>query len=47
MIRIEPLTGRQIYLRRDVGSVRLTLYEAGHEWFPTAAFAWLEQFKKQ
>jgi len=46
-IRIEPLTGRQIYVRREVGNVRLTLYEAGHEWFPTAAFAWLEQFKKQ
>ena len=46
ILRIEPLTGRKIYLRREVGNVRLTLYEAGHEWFPTAAFAWLEQFQK-
>ena len=46
ILRIEPLSGRQIYVRREVGNVRLTLYEAGHEWFPTAAFAWLEQFQK-
>ncbi len=46
MLRIEPLAGRQIYVRREVGNVRFTLFEGAHEWVPTAVFAWLEQFQK-
>lgn len=45
-VRIDPLTSRQVYLRREIGNVRLTLFEGGHEWFPKAAFAWLEQFSR-
>ena len=45
-VRVDPLTGRQVYLRREIGNVRLTLFEGGHEWFPTAAFAWLEGFSR-
>lgn len=33
--------GRPIYLRREAGSARLTIFEGGHEDLPTAACAWL------
>jgi hypothetical protein len=46
-LRMDSLTGRRIYLRREVQDVRLTIYDGRHEWFPRAAFAWLEQFQRQ
>ena len=46
-LRMDALTGRRIYLRREVQDVRLTIYDGRHEWFPKAAFAWLEQFQRQ
>ena len=45
-LRVDPLTGRRVYVRREVGNVRFTLFEGGHEWFPKASFAWLEQFSR-
>jgi len=33
--------GRPIYLRRQAGPARLTIFEGGHEWVPLAAISWL------
>ena len=38
---------RTIYLRRNVGPSRLTIFEGGHEDLPAAACAWLDQSKKR
>lgn len=33
--------GRVIFLRRFAGPSRITVFEGGHEWLPSAALAWL------
>ena len=33
--------GRRIYLRKQSGRVRLTLFEGGHDMLPEPAFEWL------
>lgn len=39
----DELYGRVIYLRRQAGRARLTIFEGGHEDLPTPACAWLER----
>lgn len=39
----DPTYGREIRLRRFAGTVRVTIFEGGHEGLPAAACAWLEQ----
>ena len=44
----EPLYGEEhpLLLRRVSGSVRLNLFEGGHDMFNDAAFAWLEKQRR-
>lgn len=45
--RVEDSTfGRTIYLRRQTGAARVTIFEGGHEGISNAAIAWLEQHAK-
>lgn len=39
----DPAFGHKIHLRRQSRSVRLTLFEGGHDMQPEAAFEWLER----
>jgi poly(3-hydroxybutyrate) depolymerase len=39
----DPVLGRKIYLRRQAGKARVTIFEGGHEGLPAAAIAWLEK----
>ena len=39
----DPAYGRKIHLRRQSRSVRLTLFEGGHDMLPEPAFEWLER----
>ncbi|QDU39939.1 Prolyl oligopeptidase family protein [Maioricimonas rarisocia] len=39
----DPTYGREIWLRREAGPARVTIFEGGHEAVPEAACAWLEQ----
>jgi hypothetical protein len=38
----DPLYGREIYLRRHAGPVRVTVFDGGHEILPAAAVGWTE-----
>ena len=38
----DPTYGRAIYLRRQAGPVRVTVFEGGHEFLPAAAASWLD-----
>ena len=42
----DPLLGRRIFLRRQAGSSRITIFDGGHEWIARAAVAWLAQHQK-
>lgn len=39
----DPSLGRSIFLRRNAGSARVTIFDGGHEGLPRAACAWLEK----
>ena len=41
----DPTFGRNFYLRRTAGPVRVTIFEGGHEDIATATVAWLEGHK--
>ena len=43
---VDPVLGREIYLRRKAGRSRVTIFEGGHEGIARAATAWLNQFQK-
>ncbi len=40
----DPDLGRKIYLRRQAGLARVTIFEGQHEMVPQAAIAWLSRF---
>jgi dipeptidyl aminopeptidase/acylaminoacyl peptidase len=42
----DPAIGRAIFLRRNAGRSRITIFEGGHEWMPPAALAWLATHQK-
>ncbi len=42
----DPLLGRRIFLRRQAGSSRITIFDGGHEWMARAAVAWLALHQK-
>jgi len=42
----DPSLGREIYLRREAGQSRVTIFEGGHEGVARAATAWLGQHQK-
>ena len=42
----DPALGRKIYVRREVGASRITIFDGGHEWVPEAAIAWLASHRK-
>ena len=37
----DPTYGRTVYLRRESGPTRVTIFEGGHEMLPSAACDWL------
>ncbi|MFG0335013.1 MAG: alpha/beta hydrolase family protein [Maioricimonas sp. JB049] len=43
----DPDYGRAIWLRREAGPARVTIFEGGHEAVPEAACAWLEQQQRK
>jgi len=46
--RVEDATfGRKIYLRRQAGPSRVTIFEGGHEGITAAAIAWLEKHQSE
>lgn len=45
--RIDPATGREIYLRREIDSLRVTIREGNHEMLSAAAFEWFDQFNRR
>jgi len=42
----DPILGRRIFLRREAGPSRVTIFDGGHEWVPKAAIAWLAKQRK-
>lgn len=44
--RDATFAGRRIYLRRRAGPHRLTIFEGGHEWLPSASVAWLARQRR-
>jgi pimeloyl-ACP methyl ester carboxylesterase len=46
-IRMDPSTGRPIYLRREGHDVRITIREGGHEMFAKPAFEWFDQYQRR
>ncbi|MEO5647404.1 MAG: alpha/beta fold hydrolase [Chitinophagaceae bacterium] len=39
--------GRRIFLRKEEGKYRLTIYEGKHEWIPEAAMEWIGKYRKK
>lgn len=42
----DPLLGRRLFLRRKAGASRVSIFDGGHEWLPSAAVAWLADHRK-
>jgi len=43
---IDPDLGKKVYLRREAGASRITIFDGAHEWVPQAAIAWLAGHRK-
>lgn len=43
----DPSFGREIFLRRQAGRSRVTIFEGGHEGLPNAAIAWFEAHSRR
>lgn len=41
---VDPVLGRRIFLRRQEGKYRITIYAGIHEWVPAAAMQWLDNY---
>lgn len=43
----DSILGRRIFLRRQEGKYRITIFEGIHEWMPAAAMQWLDGYIKK
>jgi len=46
-LRMDPLSGRQIYLRRALDDLRVTVRPGNHEVLGEPAFQWFDQFTRR
>lgn len=46
-LRIDQASGREIYLRRELDNLRLTIRPGNHEVLGAPAFEWFDQFSRQ
>jgi len=44
---MDPLSGRQIYLRRALDDLRVTVRPGNHEVLGAPAFQWFDQFTRR
>jgi len=46
-VRIDPATGREVYFRRTVDDLQVTIRAGNHEMLSAAAFEWFDQFSRR
>jgi predicted peptidase len=43
----DPILGRRIFLHRQEGNYRITIFDGIHEWIPAAAMQWFDQYSNK
>ena len=46
-ILTDPVLGKRIFLRRQEGNYRITIFDGIHEWMPAAAMQWFDRYIKK